>query len=133
METLEQLKYVVKNAPEGASHIAKSVGQERYLKHNVRRDFVYYDGRTFCAFPSKSGFLKTCKSIRSLSDIKLIIELMEGKKKAYQAYVALEEIKQKYNVENKIAKALLKLAYECDEFALHGDLRKDIKKFLGDL
>lgn len=78
METLEELKEIIENAPEGSSHIAKSVGQSRYLKHNVRRDFVYYDGRTFCAFPSKSGFLKTCKSIRSLSDIKHRIELMEN-------------------------------------------------------
>lgn len=77
METLEELKDIRDNAPEGATHIAKSTGQSRYLKHNVRRDFVYHDGRTFCAFPSKSGYLKTCKSIRSLSDIKQIIDLME--------------------------------------------------------
>lgn len=77
METLEQLKEIVKNAPEGATHFSSSVGQSRYLKHNVRREFVYYDGRTFCSFPSRSRYLIACESIRSLSDIKLIIELME--------------------------------------------------------
>lgn len=76
-ESLEDLKAIVDNVPEGATHIAKSIGQRRYLKHNVRRDFVYHDGRTFCAFPSKSRYLNTCKSIRSLSDIKRIIELTE--------------------------------------------------------
>lgn len=77
MESLEELKAIIDNAPEGASHIAKSAGQSRYLKHNKRRDFIYYDGKTFCAFPTGSGYLKTCKSIRSISDIKRIIELME--------------------------------------------------------
>ena len=77
METLEQLKDIVKNAPDGATHLSSSVGQSRYLKHNVRREFVYYDGRTFCSFPSRSRYLIACESIRSLSDIKRIIELME--------------------------------------------------------
>lgn len=77
MESLEELKSIIDNAPEGATHISSSIGQSRYLKHNVRRDFVYYDGRTFCAFPTGSGYLKTCKLIRSLPDIKRIIELEE--------------------------------------------------------
>lgn len=77
METLEELKAIRDNAPEGATHIASSVGQSRYLKHNVRRDFIYYDGRTFCAFPSRSGYLRVCESIRELSDIERIIEQRE--------------------------------------------------------
>jgi hypothetical protein len=77
METLEELKAIIAGKPEGASQIAKSAGQSRYLKHNKRRDFIYYDGKTFCSFPVGSGYLKTCKSIRSLSDIERIIELME--------------------------------------------------------
>lgn len=77
METLKELKSIIAGAPEGATHIASSVGQSRYLKHNVRRDFVYYDGRTFCSFPSRSGYLRVCESIRELSDIEQIIELME--------------------------------------------------------
>lgn len=77
METLDELKAIRDNAPDGATHIAQSKCSCRYLKHNVRRDFVYHDGRTFCAFPSKSGFLKTCQSIRLISDIKHLVELTE--------------------------------------------------------
>lgn len=129
METLGQLKEIVKNAPDGATH------HQRYRCGNVY--FKFRDGEFWfyedvnCCYEQIFSFHND--SMRSLSDIKLIIELMEGKKKAYQAYVALEEIKQKYNGENKVAKELLKSAYECDEFALTGDLRKDIKEFLGGL
>lgn len=132
METLEQLKEVVKNAPDGATII--DIEEDGYV------DYLYLD------YSASSGeMIKSCctnrdaaieysqGNIRSLSDIKLIIELMEDKKKAWKAYVELEEIKQKYNGENKIAKELLKLVYECDEFALPSDLRKDIKIFIGDL
>lgn len=101
METLKELKAIIAGKPEGATHIAKSAGQSRYLKHNVRRDFIYYDGKTFCVFPARSGYLKTCKSIRSLSDIERIIELMEQVKSGYEAYTRIEATKQRYNGENK--------------------------------
>lgn len=73
----EQIKQILADAPEGATDYAKTIGQARYLKHNARREFVYHDGRTFCAFPSKSGFLKTCKSIHPLSDLREILALRE--------------------------------------------------------
>ena len=44
MNALQNLKEIIKHKPDGATHIATSVGKIRYLKHNVRRDFVYYDG-----------------------------------------------------------------------------------------
>lgn len=125
METLEQLKEIERKADAGG-----------YTQINLNGDSFYrFDGQNWIVY---DGDEIECieyemPATRSLSDIKRIIELMEGKKKAYQAYVALEEIKQKYNGENKIAKEFLKLAYECDEFALSGDLRKGIKEFLGGL
>lgn len=132
MKTLEQLKEIVKNAPDGA--IIVDVEDGGYV------DYLYCDksgeiGEKIksCINGEDAAIEYSDGNIRSLSDIKLIIELMEGQKKAYQAYVALEKVKQRYNGENKIAKELLKLAYECDEFALSGDLRKDIKEFLGGL
>ena len=127
MEPLEKLKEIENNQPEDGT--ATNIDDDG--------DYIRYrNGMVEYYFPA-DGWLEVewCdfRVMRSLSDIKLIIELMEDKKKAWKAYVALEEIKQKYNGENKIAKALLKLAYECDEFALPSDLRKDIKNFIGDL
>lgn len=131
METLEQLKEIYGEKPEGATHhyfiFAGSHKISNFINANTQQ---YWDG-VLGRWVEWGGCFDD--SMRLLSDIKLLIELMEGQKKAYQAYVALEEIKQKYNGENKVAKALLKLAYECDEFALPSDLRKDIKGFLGDL
>lgn len=132
METLEQLKEIVKNAPDGATCIEiPAIGLVcDYFKVEDYDFYFWWD-------PDLQDWVEYDKDdlveIRSLSDIKQIIELMEGQKKVYQAYVSLEEVKQKYNGQNKIAKALLKLAYECDEFALPSDLRKDIKEFLGGL
>lgn len=129
METLEQLKEIESNQPEDRT---AQIYDGEYWKQTENLVFyVWSNVRGFYEWVPDAP--KDLYSLRSLSDIERIIELMEGQKKAYQAYVALEEIKQKYNGENKIAKELLKLAYECDEFALSGDLRKDIKEFLGDL
>ena len=135
METLEQLKDIIKNAPDGATHyvVDQYDFTEGYFKLENCIAYCDYGADGWKYVEGAAIELNGTHEFRSLSDIKLIIELMEGQKKAYQAYVALEEIKQKYNGENKIAKELLKLAYECDEFALPSDLRKDIKNFMGDL
>lgn len=76
MENLNQLKSIVDNAPDGATHYADNGSQSVYLKHNIRREFVYFNGKTFNAFSSKSKYLLGCKLIRSLSDINRIIELI---------------------------------------------------------
>jgi len=98
MDALQNLKEIIKHKPDGATHIATSVGKIRYLKHNVRRDFVYYDGRTFCSFPSRSWYLRTCESIRELSDIERIIELMEENK--YLQHKAGYVVKQPSYIDN---------------------------------
>lgn len=66
METLEQLKEIVKNAPEGATHYDEDGD---YIKFGINYPY-WYDGSTWFE-------LESCGSVRSLSDIKLIIELME--------------------------------------------------------
>lgn len=75
METLEQLQSIIDNAPDGATHISNTKGQIRYLKHNVRREFIYSVNSSWAAFTLKSQYLKYCSDIRSLSDIKRIIGL----------------------------------------------------------
>lgn len=130
METLEQLKAIYDGAP------YENIGEEILI--NTHGNYIlFYEDDFYTRDNGKwvkcCGFLP-CYGLRSLSDIKLIIELMEANKEAKKgALLSLKEVKQRYNGENKIAKALLKLAYECDEFALPSDLRKDIKGFLGDL
>ena len=100
-ESLGELKTVIENAPEGASHY----------------DGIYYRylGDEAQSSPSKrfgwefvSDGPVELELTRSLSDIKRIIELMERVKSGYEAYVRIESIKQKYNAENKQLKDLLK-------------------------
>lgn len=71
METLEQLKEIVKNSPEKATHV-DNLGS--YLKQNKNRDWF--------TWTCKHGghrviYTSNLDNLRSLSDIKLIIELME--------------------------------------------------------
>lgn len=66
METLEELKAIRDNAPEGAI----SIFGDTYLDANNR---FYAAG---CWFGS-SGYIEIKQPTRSLSDIKRIIELME--------------------------------------------------------
>jgi len=74
METLEQLKEIVKNAPEGATHVCIESGVHYYFKVvgldaeiSTGEDWLCYSG---CALPDLCG-------VRFISDIKRIIELME--------------------------------------------------------
>lgn len=69
METLEQLKEVIKNAPDGATHYDEDGD---YIKFGINYPY-WYDGSTWFE-------LESCGSVRSLSDIKLIVELMESNK-----------------------------------------------------
>lgn len=66
METLEQLKEIVKNAPEGATHYDEDGD---YIKLGINYPY-WYDGSTWFE-------LESCGYVRLLSDIKCIIELME--------------------------------------------------------
>lgn len=70
METLEELKAIVENAPEGATHIdedgdyVKPIGDELYY-------YSFVNGVGW-----STEYFIPCR-MRSLSDIKRIIELME--------------------------------------------------------
>jgi len=128
-ETLEGLKAIVDNAPDGATH--HSTIERVYYKFECECWMWCHYGSVLFHFVQDDDFV--CENIRSLSDIKRIIELMESQKKAWKAYGSLEAVKQKYNGENKLAKSLLKLAYDCGEFSLPSNLRNGIKSFLGDL
>lgn len=67
METLEELKAIRDNAPDGATHISEFV--HCYVKLNVGYYF-WWDGDAW--YPLDGPLL-----LRSLSDINRIIELME--------------------------------------------------------
>lgn len=70
METLEQLKEIFKNAPEGATHYDE---EGDYIK--CSDEFLFwYDDFEWSA-------LETYVAMRSLSDIKDKIELLENKQK----------------------------------------------------
>ena len=77
------------NAPEGATHYATTIGQKRYLKHNVRREFIYHNNSTWCAFTAKSKFLMTCNELRSLSDLREILALREENEKLKAALLTV--------------------------------------------
>lgn len=76
METLEQLKEIVKNAPEGATYHSNS--ERVYYKFESECWMWQSEGTGVFHFVQDDEYV--CDDIRSLSDIKLIIELMEGKK-----------------------------------------------------
>lgn len=136
-ETLEELKVIIDGAPDDgmADEFFMYQGVANYIdNHENGHQFkIWCEDDQEWVFSELIDGWQYIRGRRSLSDIKRIIELMENQKKAYKAYESLESVKQEYNGENKIAKAMLRLAYDCDEFALPADLRKEIKSFLGDL
>ena len=81
METLEELKAIVKNAPSGATAIGvcNDTDSISYLKSDselVNNWYHWVCGEMFCV---DYDFTVVFDEIRSLSDIKRIIELMEWK------------------------------------------------------
>ncbi len=104
-ESLEELKAIIDNAPDGATHFGIDCVYYQYEKADSIAVWREY-------YKRKSNFvLNKCicmMDLRSLSDIKRIIELMERVKSGYEAYSRIELIKQKYNAENKQMKELLK-------------------------
>ncbi len=99
-ETLEELKAIIDNAPKcgTATHIDQ---RGSYIK----------DCFVGCQFyHSRIGWVEFDRAVRmrSLSDIKAIIELMEQVKASYEAYSRIESVKQRYNAENKQLKEALK-------------------------
>ena len=80
METLEQLKEIVKNAPSESTHIEKLASSQVYYLKRVNQYGVYgykfysVDHGCYIEGEAVSGH------VRSLSDIKCIIELMESVK-----------------------------------------------------
>ena len=79
METLEQLKEIVKNAPEGATHYNKK-GEYKYLK------LTYFNG--YQAFVNGESTINVMPNklygLRSLSDINRIIELTKENNELYE-------------------------------------------------
>lgn len=73
METLEQLKEIVKNSPEGATHYTTI--EKVYYKFKSESWMWCPDGNSLFHFVQDDD--SVCDNLRSLSDIKLIIELTE--------------------------------------------------------
>ena len=78
METLDQLKEIVKNSPDGSTHVERIISRGAlYFLKRVNRQGVY----TYAFYSNEHGSyidgVAISGEIRSLSDIKLIIELME--------------------------------------------------------
>ena len=86
METLEQLKAIVENEPEGATHIEILASSNIYYLKRVNQYGVYgykfysVDHDSYIDVGTVSG------ELRSLSDIKRIIELLEWQEKAFEAH-----------------------------------------------
>lgn len=93
MENLEQLKEIVKNAPEGASHIEKLASGNIYYLKRVNQCGVY--GYKFYSVDHESyiGSGSVSGQVRSLSDIKRIIELLEKNKELVLVIDALRSRK----------------------------------------
>lgn len=71
METLEELKAIVENAPERATHVGED---SKYLKFRKNNDWFEYSN----SFSGHSViYTQNLDNARSLSDIERIIELME--------------------------------------------------------
>lgn len=109
-QSTEELKAIIENAPEGATHYNKK-GEYKYLK------LTYFSG--YQAFTSSGNLLSVSPDklycLRSLSDIKEIVELREWINKSHEAYKKTEEVKQRYSAESKAAKsALASLVHACD-------------------
>lgn len=131
IETLEELKSIIDNAPEGATHFGIDCVYYQYEKADTIAVWREY-------YKRKSNFvLSQCicmMDLRSLSDIKRIIELMEQVKTSYEAYSRIESVKQQYNAENKQIKELLKDISENEDLDDCRFLAIDkVLKFKGDL
>ena len=99
-ESLEDLKAIIYNAPEGAT-----LYDGEYFKFECDD---YHRWVSICDIHDWYVDIEPSCDVRSLSDIERIIELMEQVKADYEAYARIESIKQKYNAENKQMKELLK-------------------------
>ena len=85
METLEELKEIISLAPEGETMIFRN----GYYLNDEDLSRLAFSGN------------KISGGLRSLSDIKRIIELMDQVKSGYEAYARIEAVKQRYNGESK--------------------------------
>jgi len=84
-ETLEELKAIVDNAPDGAV----SIFENTYIDGNGR---FYSDGAWF----GVNGYIEIKQPTRSLSDIKLIIDLIESSSGARERYIRNIERQRRY-------------------------------------
>lgn len=124
--TLDELKTILEEASDGdlfycgGTYLNKNLDiRSRIVKYTVKGKVSnFYYARPFYTDMS---------DLHLLSDIENIVKLKEHNKKAYQCYVRLEGIKQRYNGENKIKKQLLEeavtlLSYgspqECNQLAI---------------
>lgn len=72
MKALEDLKAIIANAPDGASHY--SVSEQTYYKFKCECWMWCSKGKSLFSFVQDD---EVCNDLRSLSDIERIIELME--------------------------------------------------------
>lgn len=79
-ETLEELKAIVDNAPDGATH----VNYAYYFKKQYDIDWMYCEkSKSHWKFDDDNAE----SDIRSLSDIKLIIDLIEASSDTRERYI----------------------------------------------
>lgn len=72
-ETLDELKAILDNAPDGATHYSNC--ESAYYKFKCECWMFCCRGKTLFEFVQDDDYV--CDELRSLSDIKRIIELME--------------------------------------------------------
>ena len=103
-ESLEELKAIINNAPEGATHY--SIDESVYYKFKCECWMFCHRGRALFEFVKDDDYV--CNELRLLSDIKRIIKLEERIKENWKAYGRIEAVKQKYSAENEQLKERLK-------------------------
>ena len=90
-ETLEELKAIVDNKPDNtASEFTSRFGRCKYYKFSSHGCWYYYEGNNW--IPIDKPQLPT----RSISDIKLIIDLIESSSGARERYIRNIERQRRY-------------------------------------
>ena len=81
-ESLEELKSIIDNAPDGATHVDNVVSY--YKMDSTGREWGIFKG-CWCVCVG-CNTMRMPPSMRSLSDIKRIVELMEWQQCAFEAH-----------------------------------------------
>lgn len=78
-ESLEELKVIIDNAPEGATHYDEDDDYVKFIDDEMYH-YSFVQG-----YGWSSDYVSPCE-LRSLSDIERIIELMEWQQSAFDAH-----------------------------------------------